>query len=259
MYDAGYTNGLINQLVENLRQKLATTKTIPDNTKIFILDICPDISNLSSFLSQKIVAQDLSPIKKIVFILPLSIENHAHSLVIHFENTSAGSIVHTIFKDPYGESFAFENKTEAVINQMKIFAQSIYKNTIKVFKYKSDAVDLQGFNYDYSNCAPLTLYCLDKFLEFVLKDSLPDEYKISLSFDMFSDSKMNIAVYKAFILRQKLEQFKSINKSYELGLQSAKASGFKDSKKSKTAKVSIEKLLKEIFENANSKYIEKNL
>lgn len=44
-----------------------------DNIKIFVLDICPDISNLSSLLSQKIVDQDLSEIKKIIFILPISI------------------------------------------------------------------------------------------------------------------------------------------------------------------------------------------
>jgi len=214
LYNAGYTNGLIDQLVGNLRQKLGEAKTLPSNTKIFVLDICPDISKLSDFLNEKIANQDLSSTQKIVFILPLSIENHAHSLVIHFENTPEGLIVHTIFKDPYGESFAFESKTHTVIDQVKTFAQNLCENKIKTFKYKSDAIDLQGFNYDYSNCAPITIYCLEKFLEQVLTDSRPDEYKISLSFDMFSDPEINIAVHNAFVLRQKLKQLQSAREDY---------------------------------------------
>lgn len=255
-YDAGYTNGLINQLMRNLRQKLGETKTLPANTKIFALDICPDISKLSDFLNEKITGQDLSSTQKLVFILPLSIESHAHSLVIHFENTPEGPIVHTIFKDPYGESFAFESKTYTVINQVTIFAQKICASKIKTFKYKSDAIDLQGFNYDYSNCAPITIYCLEKFLEQALTDSRPNEYKISLSFDMFSDPEMNIAAHNAFVLRQKLEQLQSVREDYELAFQSARATNFKDATKSSAAKESIGNLLEEIFDSATAKYIE---
>lgn len=256
LYDAGYTNGLIDQLMKNLRQKLGEAKILPANTKIFVLDICPDISKLSDFLNEKIADQDLTSTEKIVFILPLSIENHAHSLVIHFENTPEGPLVHTIFKDPYGESFAFESKTRTVIDQVKTFAQNLCENKIKTFKYKSDAIDLQGFNYDYSNCAPITIYCLKKFLEQALTDSRPDEYKISLSFDMFSDPEINIAAHNAFVLRQKLEQLQSASEDYEFGFQSARATDFIDATKSTSAKASIGNLLKEIFDSATAKYIE---
>lgn len=88
MYDAGYTNVLINQLVENLRQKLATTKTIPDNTKIFVLDICPDISNLSSFLNQEIVDQDFLSIEKlsIYWFLLSMVSNVGNDIISKYVN-----------------------------------------------------------------------------------------------------------------------------------------------------------------------------
>jgi len=250
LYDAGYTFDVMNQLMQKLRN-VANSQKHPTGTKILILDVCQDVNTLSELLLKSL--DQVNTPTKLVFLMPIAIGPHAHSLVVHINTVNNQSKVHVIFKDPFGQAYAFETKQNAVITQVKKFVEEQF--TVVDFKHKSDVVDLQGFDYDNSNCGPLTVYCLHKFLEHALQDSLPDEYKVRLSFDLFADAEQNTAAHKALMLRLKVAQLSKVTQDQALAFQSAEGAGYVNSDKTKKAWDAAKQVWGKIRVAVNTKYI----
>lgn len=256
LYGAGYRRTLTNKLVAKLREKLSQS-TSPAGTKILILDICPDPQELREILQplQKYITNPKS-INKMVLILPLAIEAHAHSLVIHIDNILTIPTVHVIFKDPYGVVNDPE-KHELFCKQIRSFVQEIKPDTL--VHYRSDKADLQGYCDDKRNCAPLNIYCLDKFLGYALTDADPRDYKIGILFDVLSsdrcDRVRNDAIHYAFVLRLKAAQLRSIKLEDQDLVFKQGQDNVPDQLKTNIVRKSVDVLLAKILETSEDKLI----
>lgn len=255
LYDAGYSDELINILVERIRQKIITSPK-PHNTNMIITNlITEDINSISEII--KCIQDSRDAINnnaksKLIILSALRLQGHAHTLVIHITKSE----VYIILRDPYGKNYTFEDKAKNIFDYLAKAIIEIFPN-IERFNYLNTPFDFQGLHYDYSNCAPLTLYCIEQYLAFALSDEHPERFKITISsFDNLPYPKLNESLHKAFVLRLKVSHLISVDQTcnYKLGFQSAAATNYIDESRQNNAKQIMHQLIKKICESASLKY-----
>ncbi len=213
LYEAGYRDDFINQLVAQLRQRLLAN-TNPRSTNICISDyLAADNHNAAEHLLEEFVkaAKNYQEKSKWVILAPLGIDGHAHALMIHIHIISSDQSYITIcLRDPYGKRNNFEEKFHGLFERLATKFSELMKHNI-IFTKQNDPDDLQGFDYDNSNCAALTIFTLNYYLDCALQGEHPQQYKLRITFDSLPNSVLNESLHKAFVLRLKTFQLKSIN------------------------------------------------
>lgn len=174
--DSLYHLTTMNALMDDIRENIRLKSKLASDTEILVLDNCSGIEDLQDHLKNGVTQiKDQAVINKLVIILSILINVHYHSLVVHIDKIHTNSVIHMIFKDPYGRTNAIEEKYKGVEEKVRSFCTEVLKSeTIAEIKYKSDLFDIQGDGYDNSNCGPLTVFCLNKYAEFALLDLVLD-------------------------------------------------------------------------------------
>ncbi|MDF2965329.1 MAG: ankyrin-3 isoform [Rickettsiaceae bacterium] len=234
LYEAGYSNALINIIVKNIRQKAnlndfwhsANDKDIIikllDTHVVKSGDEKSKNLGLKEYLKTKIPDISKEPASKVVIIFPFAFNGHAHSVVIHLDKKKSLTPIANIFlNNPYGTAHLDND----VYNRFKTEIND-YLNPIGLSDQikPSFAViqdDLQGFHYDFNNCGILAIYNIELYVQYAKANKKIEEYTIpSIVFDQFPDKELNQMLHKALMLRLKLDQLSGVLLNKEtLGFQ----------------------------------------
>ncbi len=255
LYDACYSGTIIDYIIKQMRAKLDDNPK-PEKTTIILTNgirykEANDILQLLNSISSELT--DPPKKKKYVILSPLGIDGHFYALAVHIEKEEKIKIT-IILHDPYGIKNSFEVKVKQLFQALAFGLADHFETDDIKFDCQNAPDDLQGFDYDASNCGALTIFVLQKYVEFALLDLSPDNYKISIAFDSLPRPELNKSLHKAFVLRLKLLHLSQSSPDDNVGFQNISGQVCANEGRKVKAKEQFYKLQTKVFKTAIEKY-----
>ena len=136
-------------------------------------------------------------------ILPLLLKNHFYSCVIEIQQKQNSDDVRCVINNPYGIAHN-DQILKKVQQQISKFAEEITAKPVKL-SYLRNFIDLQGYGSDFTNCGPISVYCIERYLINAITNCDLEENHTVLNFDEFGKEGLDQKLHDAFMLRLKLQ------------------------------------------------------